>query len=124
MVANKSMGFRPWIQHAAASRLVAMLQNSISQAIQSNRSKTFRTPDLPTSNPRSKKSRQRIASKLGSARLVIDARIGNNRMIRFFDFVTFDFFVRLALGPCYARTIRFFELIPLVAFRVSTTSRT
>ena len=32
MVANKSMGSRPWLQHAAASRLVAMLQNSISQA--------------------------------------------------------------------------------------------
>ncbi len=39
MVANKSMGFRPWLQHAAASRLVAMLQNSISQAIQSYRLK-------------------------------------------------------------------------------------
>ena len=38
MVANKSMGFRPWLVHAAASRLVAMLQNSISQAIQSYRS--------------------------------------------------------------------------------------
>ncbi len=39
MVANKSMGFRPWLQPAAASRLVAMLQNSISQVIQSYRSK-------------------------------------------------------------------------------------
>ena len=41
MVANKSMGFRPWLQNAAASRLVAMLQNSISQAIQSYRSKEY-----------------------------------------------------------------------------------
>ena len=41
MYANKSMGFRPWLQHAAASRLVAMLQNSISQAIQSHRTKYF-----------------------------------------------------------------------------------
>ena len=39
MVAHKSMGFRPWLQHAATSRLVAMLQNSISQAIQSYKSK-------------------------------------------------------------------------------------
>ena len=41
MVANKSMGFRPWLQHAAALRLVAMLQNSISQAIQLHRSNHF-----------------------------------------------------------------------------------
>ena len=33
------MGFRPWLQHFAALRLVAMLQNSILQAIQSYRPK-------------------------------------------------------------------------------------
>ena len=38
MYANKSMGFRPWLQHAAVSRLVAILQNSISLTIQSYRS--------------------------------------------------------------------------------------
>ena len=41
MYANKAMGFRPWLQHAAASRLIAMLQNSISPAILSYRSQSF-----------------------------------------------------------------------------------
>ncbi len=41
MFVNKSMGFRPWLLHAAASRLVAKLQNSISTAIQSHRSEFF-----------------------------------------------------------------------------------
>ena len=41
MYANKAMGFRPWLQHAAASRLIAMLQNSISPAILSYRSKNI-----------------------------------------------------------------------------------
>ena len=48
MYANKSMGFRPWLQHAAASRLVAMLQNSISQAIQSYRSNVFSERGIAT----------------------------------------------------------------------------
>ena len=38
---SRAFGFRPWLQHAAASRLVAMLQNSSSHAIQSHRSKDF-----------------------------------------------------------------------------------
>ena len=49
---DKSMGFCPWLQHAAASRLIAMLRNSILQAIQSYRSKNF-------GDPRSMKSLRR-----------------------------------------------------------------
>ena len=41
MLAHKSMGFRPWRVPAAASRLVAMSQNAISQAIQSYRSRSL-----------------------------------------------------------------------------------
>ena len=41
MLAHKSMGFRPWLEPAAASRLVAMSQNAISQAIQSYRSRSL-----------------------------------------------------------------------------------
>ena len=38
---SAALGSRPWLKHAAASRLVAILQNTISPAIQSYRSKKY-----------------------------------------------------------------------------------